>query len=828
MLINDTASIPPPCLQALRDLDFTLLSWNEEMKLRNDAIGTEWKVFQFFCLFKKTKDMPKIAAEIEEKEKRIELLFRVVGTKETLKANIKMKLWGKDFKPREQTETKEQIDANKQTKTKELEGEFQHYVLTYDNILKMIAIYLRIQSNTPIILMGETGCGKTSLIKYLAKVANVSLQAIDVHGGFGRHDLRNIVKACVNKWEEDGKRIAMEEEEERKKKMIEEEKKENEERNRKKREEEENMNENDKKKMEKMKKNIEEMKKRQNERDREQWIFLDEINTSPDIGWLNELVCNHTLDGVKIPEGIKVIAACNPYRKRKLSDEEDELLANDALSKYVYRVHPLCETMKEYVWSFGRLSKPDEKQYIEEMVKQVKRELPSTLHIEFEAWKDEISKKIATAQNFLLENLKDKAIVSLRDVSRCLKIFVWLMKQCFILNNHNSIPWISRSLNIAIGLCYYFRLNIDERQKLSKNFSTDNLFSKSLEQEVDRLCKSFLIPGGVALNQGLKENLFILFVSIITTTPIVLVGKPGTSKTLSFQIVRDNLSHNKTEFGKKLSQNNVPFAVKPIHTIAFQCTRDSKPQGIKERWDQAMRHSENNQIKPILLLDEIGLAEHSKHSPLKILHQLLEDPKISFVGISNWPLDAAKMNRVVMHQIPSMTPQELKNTGLEMIRHYRENLRVHGDELKNEWLEEEIENIAKVYDRVINTPKAFEPKNKKNFFGARDFYSLIRYQLQSPSYRVSFEGFMRNFGGIPRDDLLKNLGDIFHNVLGISKEDILKKMSKFTPMDCVQQNLLDIRTNRSKLLGDNYIVSRHCMVISESEHSWQVLLEMES
>ncbi|ETO14009.1 hypothetical protein RFI_23362, partial [Reticulomyxa filosa] len=458
-------------LQAFNDLGFTLLSWDEQMKARHKAIATEWKVlfidpcihitYIWKCGGCKAKADNSKSTEIEEKDKRTELLFRIVGTKETLKTKIKVELWGMEFMPNQMKI--ENIDI----------GEFRYYVLTYDNILKMIAIYLRIQSNTPIILMGETGCGKTSLIK---------------------QDLRDIVKACVNKWEEDGKRIAMEEEEERKKKKIEEEKKENEEKNRKKREAEEKM------------KKMEEMKKKQSERDREQWIFLDEINTSPDIGWLNELVCNHTLDGVKIPEGIKIIAACNPYRKRKLSAEEDELLANDELSKYVYRVHPLCETMKEYVWSFGRLSELDEQQYIVEMTNQVKSELASALHGEFDRWKSEISKKIATAQKHLRVHLRDKAIMFK-------KYFSWLMKQGIVLNN-NSIPWICRSLNIAIGLCYYFRLNIDERRKLSKELSTNIAFDKLLENEVNNLCDSFSVPGGVALNQGLKENLFILFMCI--------------------------------------------------------------------------------------------------------------------------------------------------------------------------------------------------------------------------------------------------------------------------------------------------------------------------
>jgi energy-coupling factor transporter ATP-binding protein EcfA2 len=41
------------------------------------------------------------------------------------------------------------------------------YELTMDNVLKMMGIYMRFRCNIPVIIMGETGCGKTRLIKYL-------------------------------------------------------------------------------------------------------------------------------------------------------------------------------------------------------------------------------------------------------------------------------------------------------------------------------------------------------------------------------------------------------------------------------------------------------------------------------------------------------------------------------------------------------------------------------------------------------------------------------------------------------------------------------------
>lgn len=52
---------------------------------------------------------------------------------------------------------------------------------------------------------------------------------------------------------------------------------------------------------------------------------------------------------------------------------------------------------------------------------------------------------------------------------------------------------------------------------------------------------------------------------------------------------------------------------------------------------------------PVVIFDEIGLADISMHNPLKVLHNLLElnNKFLGFVGISNWRLIASKMNRAV-------------------------------------------------------------------------------------------------------------------------------------------------------------------------------------
>ena len=41
------------------------------------------------------------------------------------------------------------------------------YVLTTDNVKKIMAIYMRFRCGIPVIIIGETGCGKTRLIKFM-------------------------------------------------------------------------------------------------------------------------------------------------------------------------------------------------------------------------------------------------------------------------------------------------------------------------------------------------------------------------------------------------------------------------------------------------------------------------------------------------------------------------------------------------------------------------------------------------------------------------------------------------------------------------------------
>lgn len=50
------------------------------------------------------------------------------------------------------------------------------YELTGDNVKKILAIYMRFRCGIPVIIMGETGCGKTRLIRYMCGLQTGGLQ----------------------------------------------------------------------------------------------------------------------------------------------------------------------------------------------------------------------------------------------------------------------------------------------------------------------------------------------------------------------------------------------------------------------------------------------------------------------------------------------------------------------------------------------------------------------------------------------------------------------------------------------------------------------------
>merc|ERR1719456_1152900 len=70
---------------------------------------------------------------------------------------------------------------------------------------------------------------------------------------------------------------------------------------------------------------------------------------------------------------------------------------------------------------------------------------------------------------------------------------------------------------------------------------------------------------GIALNEALRENLFMLLVSIMNQIPILIDGKPGCSKSLAMEVLKNNLKGG-------VSSNPFFKGMPAVEVFAYQCS----------------------------------------------------------------------------------------------------------------------------------------------------------------------------------------------------------------------------------------------------------------
>lgn len=79
------------------------------------------------------------------------------------------------------------------------------YVLNKDNMIKILLIHQKLEANLPILIMGETGCGKTYLLEYYAKVikkGQVEFETYVLHAGVTEEALIKYIQAKIKKAKE--------------------------------------------------------------------------------------------------------------------------------------------------------------------------------------------------------------------------------------------------------------------------------------------------------------------------------------------------------------------------------------------------------------------------------------------------------------------------------------------------------------------------------------------------------------------------------------------------------------------------------------------------
>lgn len=200
-------------------------------------------------------------------------------------------------------------------------------------------------------------------------------------------------------------------------------------------------------------------------------MFLDEINACEHLGFLVGVVCHHTLDGKPLHDNVKILAACNPYRKHDSTKQRGaglsarKLLNNVEHLEKAYTVHPLPEALVEHVQDFGILNVKDERLYIDAMVRRSTRNQdPSFPFVEL----------IVMSQAFVKEKCGE-ASVSLRDARRCIDLFLFFRRD--LDTRPQATPPMpadrkeKRAALLSFAHCYYYRLaSGDERIMYRKKY----------------------------------------------------------------------------------------------------------------------------------------------------------------------------------------------------------------------------------------------------------------------------------------------------------------------------------------------------------------------
>ena len=421
--------------------------------------------------------------------------------------------------------------------------------------------------------------------------------------------------------------------------------------------------------------------------------------------------------------------------------------------------------------------------------------------------KDNIIDTISICHKFIRDRY-DRSYISLREIRRFEIFFEYFLKEYKEIES--TYKRMKQSLNMTLYLCYYLRLNDKKyREELSEaldKFYEGSKFIITPEEEIKNLTSEMNIEKGkgIALNRALRENLFTCFTCIDNNVPLIIIGKPGTGKSLSFQILYNTLKgqySDKPRFKKKGK----------LYRYYYQGSETSTAKGIIKIFKKAQKSLKKNKKKNIISLiffDEMGLAERSKNNPLKVIHYLLEMDKkksVPFLGISNWRLDAAKINRALSLSITDYDIKDLEETAISISEAINNELSIR--------YKDYFETLARTYYKYILQNQQNLAENR-DFHGNRDFYNLIKTaareliekknKLAQNEKKILTEIAIlclnRNFGGLENSS--SKIKKIFKDEYGYNFDENINLEGNFSVFDAIKKNILDSN-------------SRYLMLISE-------------
>ncbi|CAB5385540.1 unnamed protein product [Rhizophagus irregularis] len=366
--------------------------------------------------------------------------------------------------------------------------ELPNYAVTMDNQMKMALILLRVKANIPVVICGEAGCGKTSLIAYLALVVEAQFLTLNLHAGIDEETIMIFMNDALKKAEKDETWILFDE-----------------------------IN-----------------------TCNHLGLLAELISNKKfkDKPIHSNVRLFATCNPCRLGTGIQSEAS-----KDKRYDENQINL--------VYQVKPLPDQILNYVWDFGIIKSNYERRYIQIIVEmELTNNLAHPVFSELLFASQNFIRKVEEPYSVSLRDIK-RAITLVKFFYNSLgNRPAYEEEHKYPPPGNPTI--IIRSYILALSICYHSRLyNQDlrkqyrcEMEQILRNheiYIEENMFSKIICEEQEDYINRMQCPPDVANNEALLENVLATIVCILTRIPLFLIGATGSSKSLAIRLIISNL-----------------------------------------------------------------------------------------------------------------------------------------------------------------------------------------------------------------------------------------------------------------------------------------------
>lgn len=641
------------------------------------------------------------------------------------------------------------------------DAEKPRYTLTADNILRIMAVQMRLISGIPVCIMGETGCGKTETLHFLSKISASDFEVINVQEGMMEKDFYRLMQPIA--------------------------------------------------------------KKAELHPDRKIVVVLDELNATSALWTAKDMLCDHICFGVRLPENVTFVVILNPWKVRsplqeaaiaemdvggldflkyqqnanKLEDQTKKKAIN-----LVYQVHRSPETLYSLVWDWGSSSTTltpleeirkilqhtmlvkgrefitDELIMASSMVSWLIRRLENVQELRgnfkkahdnsegeayWLAFRTLLVELLLESQHFLRHDvyLDEISVVSLRDMRKACEliglIFIefWVEVRSKLQSQqlNSNFPYFDFLMNaVHVALVNTYCLRLDTKRRLSylvriqsrwavvrgwfSDLPNDFMCSpppaslaatydecemyQSFNELATYIIKDLDIDSGIAVNQALKENTFAVLCAVCTNSTLFIVGRPGSTKSRTLELLVKATEENRgnTFLGRLgiVIQKHV-IQCSP-YTTAHHVHSNARRAAMAQIAAEKIVHAKFRRIN-VIVLEEVGATIGSVHNPLMSLHSMIDHGieidgkrvRLPIIGVSNYRLDASKMGRgrVVYRGNPPVNDLEI--TARAILRGLGEAMAGQAD-----W----ISRFSLAFSGNILCNEAYTW-----YYGMRDFYATV-------------------------------------------------------------------------------------------------------